>query len=186
MEVPPCLFWVCFFKSDPDSSDAELRFPAAKTADGFMFSSSSDLLMLSSAAKFSQCGGSHEANLKAGFVQLPYVLAKMNSKFAYMFLITTFPTFQTFWCSPTKDQNSLSNSLRNWSTNGTILVLQIKFSQHTVHKYPYSELSELRTIGKINSNRYTEISGYGHYVIKKKNYILRKLLLLFWQHLQLW
>lgn len=87
---------VHFLKSDPDSGDAELRFPAANTVDSFMLSSFSDPLMFGSAIKFSQCGGSHKANLKAGFVQFPHVLAKMNSKFAYTFLITTFPTFQTF------------------------------------------------------------------------------------------
>lgn len=128
MEIPPCLFWVCFFKSDPDSSNAEFRFPAANTADGLTFSSSSDLLMFSSATKLSQHRWPHEANLKAGFVQFPYVLAKMNSKFAYMFLTTAFPAFQTFWYSPGKDQNSPSNSLRNCNTNRTILVPQIKFS----------------------------------------------------------
>lgn len=82
MEGHSCIF----LTSDPDSSIAELGFPAANIADSFMLSSSSDPLTVGSAIKFSQCGGSHKVNLKAGFVQFPYVLEKINSKFAYMFL----------------------------------------------------------------------------------------------------
>lgn len=65
---------LCFGKSDPESSGADLGFLGANTA--LMLSSSYDPLTFCSAIKSDQCERLYKANVEAGFIQFPHQLAK--------------------------------------------------------------------------------------------------------------